>query len=299
MKPIATKNTEERCQLPEKFQVAGVETEFEVVSVTKGDETLKKFVLHHYRLVRGAINGPFLVSFDPQRRQEYVLHLRKEPDGRYAAVNGQTDPGLAIYKKPADTPKLKAGDFKSLHWIVESTYQNIETKKLNYRTTEERWYKKPDLFFSIRKSSRRGFETEYRYRRKETSYSFYQGWGNSHINTHNFYPAEDFTNGNFGMDDGHRDSFYKKVGTDTICGHLCDICENIRCPETDKVWLWRENGLVMRRECVYASPTQYGHGSLIVHAVTKVEVDIPLEDSLFELPSRFKTKNTNDEPINR
>jgi len=301
--PISTKNTEERCKLPEGFAVAGVETEFEVVSVTKGDKTLKKFVLHHYRLVtEGALRSPFLLSFDPQQRQEYVLHLCKEPDGRYAPVNGQTDPWLAIYKKSADKPKPRAGDFKSLHWIVESTYQDIDTKKITHRATEERWYRRPDLFLSIRKSSPDAFGTEYCYRRKEVRYSFHVHKGKDNffsVDTNNRYPAEDFTEGRFGMSDGYRDLIYKRVGTETICGHLCDICENIRCPERDKVWLWRENGLILRHECVYEGRTQHGRRSLILHAVTKVEVDIPLDDSLFELPARFKNKDTNNEPANR
>jgi|GEM_PF-1599567 len=297
--PITTKNTEERCKLPEGFAVAGVETEFEVVSVTKGDKTLKKFVLHHYRLVtEGVPRSPFLLSFDPQQRQEYVLHLRKEPDGRYAPVNGQTDPWLAIYKKSANKPKPRAGDFKSLHWVLEITHQDVETKKITYRATQERWYKKPDLFLSINKSNHRGFETEYRYRRKETSYSFYEGRGGINIFTRNRYPAEDFTRGDFGLNDAYRDSRYKKVGTETVCGHLCDKCANIISPEKDKVWLWRENGLIMRRESVYG-PTKYDRATLMISTVTKVEVDIPLEDSLFELPARFKTKDTTNEPTNR
>ena len=77
----------------------GVETVFSVSAVLKGDESLKRFTLHHYRKaeVINATNEPYLVHFDPSdisKRSSYLLFLVHEPDGRYAPIGGQTDPGM-------------------------------------------------------------------------------------------------------------------------------------------------------------------------------------------------------------
>ncbi|MFZ2639660.1 MAG: hypothetical protein WA117_01625 [Verrucomicrobiia bacterium] len=294
--PISTTNTAERHKLPEGFDVAGVETEFEVVSVTKGDKTLRKFVLHHYRLATEEVpaNAPCLVSFEPKQLGCYVLHLVKERSGRYAPVNGQTDPAVAIYRKRADKPKPTAADFKSLHWIIDTTQQDIGTKKITYRAKEENWYKRPDSLLTIIKGNQEGFGTEYRYRRKEMLYAFHEGWDHLFTHPHNRYPAEEFERGSLGMTDAARDSQYKKIGSEPICGHPCDICDNIRCPGKDKVWLWKDNGMVLRRESVYSNGVD--RASFSVSTVTKVEADIPVEDSLFELPARFKTKTGDAKP---
>jgi hypothetical protein len=294
--PTATRNTEETCTVSPDFRVAGVETEFEVRSVIKGDVTLKKFVLHHYRLAPNysPANGPLLVSFNPKEPRCYVLHLVKEPDGRYAAVNGQTDPAVAIYKKRADEPKPTAADFKTLHWIVEVTQQDLETKEVTYRAKEENWYKRPDLLLTIIKHNREGFGTEHRHRKKEMEYSFHEGQDIFFHQSHNLYPAVSFEMGGLGMTDVHRDASYKKIGTETICGHPCDICDNLRCPGKDKVWLWKDNGMVLRRESVYSNGVD--RASFTVHTVTKVEPNVPVEDSIFELPARFKDKLKDGKP---
>jgi hypothetical protein len=78
----------------------GVETVFAVCAVLKGDGASKQFTLHHYReaqIPSSELNGPGLVYFDPSRplgRSSYLLFLVREPDGRYAPVGSQTDPGL-------------------------------------------------------------------------------------------------------------------------------------------------------------------------------------------------------------
>jgi hypothetical protein len=78
----------------------GVETVFEVSAVLKGDKTRKTLTLHHYREAQPLaieLNGPLLVSFDPEdpsKRGSYLLFLVHEPDGRFAPTGGQTDPGL-------------------------------------------------------------------------------------------------------------------------------------------------------------------------------------------------------------
>ena len=79
----------------------GVETVFAVGAVLKGDQTIRRFTLHHYREAEtgaGEMNGPLLVFFDPSdtsNRSSYLLFLVREPDGRYAPTGGQTD---ASYK---------------------------------------------------------------------------------------------------------------------------------------------------------------------------------------------------------
>ncbi|HSS96530.1 MAG TPA: hypothetical protein VLK33_05865, partial [Terriglobales bacterium] len=78
-------------------------------AVLKGDETIKKFTLHHYRQGNNgdvAMNGPLLVFFDPSdtsKRNSYLLFLVREPDGRFAPTGGQVDPGYkAINQLPHD-----------------------------------------------------------------------------------------------------------------------------------------------------------------------------------------------------
>ena len=95
----------------------GVETVFAVSAVLKGDTSLKRFTLHHYREGRSAdksngkvlieeLNGPNLVRFDPSdvsKRSSYLLFLVRELDGRFAPIGGQSDPGMkAISPIPFD-----------------------------------------------------------------------------------------------------------------------------------------------------------------------------------------------------
>jgi hypothetical protein len=82
-----------------KIESIGVETVFAVSAVLKGDSTLKQFTLHHYREAQfmNESNAPMLVTFDPSdisKRSCYLLFLVREPDGRFAPIGGQTDPGM-------------------------------------------------------------------------------------------------------------------------------------------------------------------------------------------------------------
>ena len=107
---MATEETDEKTSLPEGFKVTGLATKFEIKVVLKGDKTLEKLVLHHYRLAprEMPINAPSLVSFvfayEPAQRESFLLFLRKEADGRYAPVSGQTDPArVSVIKlQPAE-----------------------------------------------------------------------------------------------------------------------------------------------------------------------------------------------------
>ncbi|MBI3985944.1 MAG: hypothetical protein HY343_03440 [Lentisphaerae bacterium] len=95
--PTATNDTQEHIDLPgfHGQPVIGVETKFRVSAILKGDKTLKDFVLHHYRADNKTVdNGPNLISFDPEKKQQFLLFLVREADGRYAPAFGQMDPGL-------------------------------------------------------------------------------------------------------------------------------------------------------------------------------------------------------------
>jgi hypothetical protein len=96
--PIWTKDTGEHNLLPgisPSTRVLGLSTEFEVRLVLKGNTKIKTFVLYHYRLEHDepSVNGPALVTFNSKQWMSFLLFLVREPDGRYAPVTGQTDPG--------------------------------------------------------------------------------------------------------------------------------------------------------------------------------------------------------------
>jgi hypothetical protein len=99
-KPVSTKETAEKATLPNiapDVHVVGLSTEFEISLVVKGDKSVKKATLHHYRLAdpkQLMMNGPSLASFDPKQHTRFLLFLRRETDGRYSPVSGQTDPTL-------------------------------------------------------------------------------------------------------------------------------------------------------------------------------------------------------------
>jgi len=100
-KPISTQDTTEKTTLPDipDVHVVGLFTEFKISVVMKGDKSMKKATLHHYRLAdtkEEVINGPTLISFDPKQRTQSLMFLRLEKDGRYSPVSGQIDPDISI-----------------------------------------------------------------------------------------------------------------------------------------------------------------------------------------------------------
>ena len=76
----------------------GVETSFKVLTVLKGDGDTKQLVLHHFALASAParLGGPFVVSFKPEGKKQFLMFLQKEADGRYVAVSGQTDPEISV-----------------------------------------------------------------------------------------------------------------------------------------------------------------------------------------------------------
>ena len=100
--PISTKDTEEIWVAeasPIGCTAIGVETQFNVSAILKGDKSLKKIILHYYKigyaLNNGIFNGPLLLSIDLTQKQEYLMFLIREKDGRYAPTVGQVDSGNA------------------------------------------------------------------------------------------------------------------------------------------------------------------------------------------------------------
>lgn len=97
---VSTKDTDERSLLLDDIKVIGVTTAFKTALIFKGPKDITAFNLHHFRLESGSVenmvNGPNLVPTarpGPQHRA-FLLFLKKEPDGRYAPVTGQTDPAV-------------------------------------------------------------------------------------------------------------------------------------------------------------------------------------------------------------
>jgi hypothetical protein len=104
-KPISIQDTVEKTTLSDipDVHVVGLSTEFKIRVVMKGDKSLKKATLHHYRIAdpkEELINGPRLISFDPKQQlsTRFLLFLHLERDGRYSPVAGQTDPGISVLK---------------------------------------------------------------------------------------------------------------------------------------------------------------------------------------------------------
>jgi hypothetical protein len=96
--PTVTNDTQEERDLPgyTAIRAIGVETQFKVSVVLKGDKVIKDFVLHHYRAPQPGEsypNGPNLLSFNPSKKRSFLIFLIREADGRYAPTCGQTDPG--------------------------------------------------------------------------------------------------------------------------------------------------------------------------------------------------------------
>jgi hypothetical protein len=105
-----TKETDERSTLREAtppVRVAGVTTEFDASLILKGSKDVKQFRLHHYRVQHEDETirpyAPQLVRIlEPVHRDgvdypgggKFLLFLRKEADGRYAPVTGQTNPAV-------------------------------------------------------------------------------------------------------------------------------------------------------------------------------------------------------------
>jgi hypothetical protein len=87
--PLAVRDTKETTSLPgiqrtgidnvaRPIPATGVETSFEVLSILKGDNSIKKFIFYHLREIEKQdvwINAPGLVPVDPKEKKRYLLFL--------------------------------------------------------------------------------------------------------------------------------------------------------------------------------------------------------------------------------
>jgi hypothetical protein len=88
-----------------RTELVGVDTTFRVRGVLKGKFDGESFKLLHFRL-KGLMppNGPQLVAFrlpdgpHAEPVQEYLLFLKRRPDGRFEPVAGQVDAVLSVRK---------------------------------------------------------------------------------------------------------------------------------------------------------------------------------------------------------
>jgi hypothetical protein len=103
--PVSVRDTGHKTTLPgitrdnQPVAAGGMEPAFEVLATLKGAESLKTLQFHCLREAAPptvSANGPSLVSFDPKQKKRYLLFLRKEKDGRYAALTGQSDPAGSV-----------------------------------------------------------------------------------------------------------------------------------------------------------------------------------------------------------
>jgi hypothetical protein len=103
--PNSVRDTSERTMVPNIGELStnnvyspipaiGVETGFEVLSALKGEARTNTFVFHHLRQVvsRPSRGAAGLVAFDPKEKKRFLMFLKRESDGRYASLTGQTDP---------------------------------------------------------------------------------------------------------------------------------------------------------------------------------------------------------------
>ena len=115
-KPISTQESGEKAVLPNispDVYVDGLSTQFDIDVVMKGEKSLKKCVLHHFRLTNPKEimkNAPNLASFDPRQHNCFLLFLHREADGRYAPVSGQTDPALSSVQKLEEGVSVTTSD---------------------------------------------------------------------------------------------------------------------------------------------------------------------------------------------
>jgi len=101
--PTQVTVTEERAAIPgSNVAGKGLETTFEVLSVLKGELATNTIVLHHFALAKPTQDGrapvytdsdPRLVAFEPKEKKQYLIFVKREPDGRYVAVSGPVRPG--------------------------------------------------------------------------------------------------------------------------------------------------------------------------------------------------------------
>lgn len=103
---VATRDTGTRSEISDlrpPFPVVELQTEFTVLSILKGVLSRPTIVLRHYRadsdrLKGGVINGPHpLVLPAGAPGTQYLLYLKRDPDGIFVPTSGQVFPGDSVF----------------------------------------------------------------------------------------------------------------------------------------------------------------------------------------------------------
>jgi hypothetical protein len=111
VKPVSERDataTDRAAAPSRRSYLTGVITSFKVLTVVKGEYKQKDLEILHFRIKDDSSmpgNGPKLVSFIKNRgrgehhvggRDDYMLFLKKDKDGRLGFVSGQFDPLLSV-----------------------------------------------------------------------------------------------------------------------------------------------------------------------------------------------------------
>jgi hypothetical protein len=97
-----------------------METTFEISAVLKGKIEQARLVFCHLREVKTEVasrGAAELVAFDPDGKKTYLLFLKRDADGRYSAVVGQTDPADAVREVSRAAPADHVG------WIARAMHE--------------------------------------------------------------------------------------------------------------------------------------------------------------------------------
>jgi hypothetical protein len=103
----------------------GVETSFRILGVFKGDRNIKELTLRYFArstpesemkngVMIGYLDGPGLISFEPNSHKQYLMFLQKEADGRYVAVTGQEDPIYSVQQLKEDELQVLTGPITTM-----------------------------------------------------------------------------------------------------------------------------------------------------------------------------------------
>ena len=110
---IQTTNTDVRTTITENISpgLPSVElnTDFKVLTVFKGNESLSRITLVHYRLDTDRLQGGCIncgTHLDFGGGPVYLLFLKQDPDGRYAPTSGQVFPDSSVMLLPKNGPTM-------------------------------------------------------------------------------------------------------------------------------------------------------------------------------------------------
>jgi hypothetical protein len=146
---VTTEDTDERSTVLTHSAI-GLITEFRTQLILKGENSIKSFQLHYYRLASKSdaqtiANGPALIEIPEGKHPTYLLFLIREADGRYAPATDQTDPaahsvlrlrGANGVQGEEPEPQLD-GARSERHWNYPEMFEKSELVVLaNWRSAQ-------------------------------------------------------------------------------------------------------------------------------------------------------------------